>query len=113
MGGGGGMRRSLQFGAVAILCAAFGCGKDTGKEPEKIVPRDYETMYREEWKVYEDVAMAMESVKDKISAKAAAARIHAACDRLEEMYKEGRSRKGPQLSLEEIKKIHDKYRDED
>ena len=103
------MKRMLPFMvSVAVLCAALGCG--SGVTTGKGGPRTFEELYLDEWKVVEDVVIALESVKDKASAKAAAARINAACDRLEELYKEGR--KLPRMSSEEILKVTDKYRDE-
>jgi hypothetical protein len=93
------MRRSLTLGVgLVLLLAAVGCDDHYDK---------HEAVTKGMLATLNDLADALESVKDKASAKAAAAKINTICDRLEDLGHQADAL--PKLTKSEEEKLEQKY----
>ena len=95
------MRRTFSTGVcLALILAVSGCGGSS--KHEKVIKGMVEQMNA--------LADALENVKDKDSAKAAAAKINKICDKMAELGKEAEGL--PKLSKSEDEKLKSKYEPE-
>jgi hypothetical protein len=96
------MRRFFRVGVcVALLFGTSGCGSAYSKNEEVI---------KDLIKAMTDLGDALESVKDKESAKAAAAKINEISDRLDAIGKKAEDL--PKLTKADSDKLKDKYESE-
>ena len=83
----------LMFTCVLTLCSGCGGGYSQAEQATK-----------EMLSSMNDISAALESVKDKATAKAAAPKIEAAVARMQEAKKKGDSAKGTQADKEKLEK---------
>jgi hypothetical protein len=116
------MRRTVFTGvSIFLIAVVLGCSGGSGKDKDKDsksgkdgssgsdVAKN-EAVLKGMMEQLNALADALESVKDKETAKAAAAKINKAADRLDELGKEAKGL--PKLSKEEEAKLQKKYQDD-
>lgn len=100
------MRRSIILGVgLFLVFVVAGCKRDSAKDRAKV-----EALVEETFTALNDLADALESIKDPASAKTAAKKIHNAFDRLEEIGKKANAL--PKLSQSDKDALRDKYKDD-
>jgi hypothetical protein len=93
------MKRTIRLGlCIALACSLAGCSGNYAK---------HEALYTDMLKALNDLADALESVKDRESAKAAAPKINEVCDRMSELGK--RAEATPKVTKSEDDKLKEKF----
>jgi hypothetical protein len=95
------MKRWMLVGTLVLALPATGYGADTEK---------HEALIKDMIKTMGDLGDALESVKDKDTAKAAAVKINKVCDRFEDIGKKAMDL--PKLSKEEDAALEKKFKPE-